>query len=91
MLRSTSASTWRAVSLSSTTRARLPCRSVRSTRVGAAAFVLLTSRTVNQKVLPWPRVLSTPTVPPIRLASCLVMAKPRPVPPYWRVVVLSAC
>lgn len=49
------------------------------------------SRTVNQKVLPAPKVLSAPASPPICSASFLVMERPRPVPPYLRVVVLSAC
>ena len=44
------------------------------------------SGTVNQKVEPRPGWLSTPMVPPINSTSCLQMARPRPVPPYWRVV-----
>ncbi|MNP12821.1 hypothetical protein D3C76_1050730 [compost metagenome] len=46
---------------------------------------------MNQKQLPWPRVLLTPASPPIRVASRLVIASPRPVPPYLRVVETSAC
>ena len=49
------------------------------------------SRTVNQKVLPCPGVLSTPIVPPIIVASRCEMASPSPVPPYFRVVEPSAC
>ena len=41
----------------------------------------LPRRTVNQKVLPTPGVLSTPTAPPIISARALVIARPRPVPP----------
>ena len=46
---------------------------------------------MNQKVLPLPGSLSTPTSPPISCASRRVMASPRPVPPYLRVVEASAC
>ena len=45
---------------------------------------------VNQKVLPFPVWLSTPISPPINSTSCLLMVVPRPVPPYCRVVELSA-
>jgi len=43
------------------------------------------------KVLPTLGSLVTRTLPPMRMASCLVMASPSPVPPYLRVVELSAC
>ena len=46
---------------------------------------------MNQNVLPAPGVLSTPIVPPIISTSRLEIASPRPVPPYLRVVELSAC
>ena len=46
---------------------------------------------MNQKVLPWPGRLLAPASPPIRRASWRTMARPRPVPPYWRLVELSAC
>jgi hypothetical protein len=36
---------------------------------------------VSQNVLPCPGVLRTPTVPPIRVTSRLVIARPIPVPP----------
>jgi len=49
------------------------------------------SQAVNQNVLPLPGMLSQPTSPPIRSARRLVIARPRPVPPYLRVVLLSAC
>ena len=40
---------------------------------------------------PRPFPASTSTEPPIIAASCLQMASPRPVPPYFRVVEASAC
>ena len=43
------------------------------------------------KVVPSPSTLLTSTSPPIILLKCLVIIKPRPVPPYLRVVELSAC
>ncbi len=42
-------------------------------------------------VLPCPGVLSTVTAPPSRWAISRVMDRPRPVPPYLRLVVPSAC
>ena len=46
---------------------------------------------VKWKVQPVPGpALSTHIVPPISSASSLLMARPRPVPPYLRVVLLSA-
>ena len=48
------------------------------------------SRTVNQKVLPCPGVLSTPIVPPMAAVRRWEMARPKPVPPYFRVVESSA-
>src|SRR5215510_4954096 len=41
---------------------------------------------VNQKVEPWPGVLSTPILPPIMCVSCLAMVNPKPVPPYLQVI-----
>ena len=46
------------------------------------------STTVN--VLPTSGVLVTSIVPPIRSTSCLLRARPRPVPPYLRVIDGSA-
>ena len=46
---------------------------------------------MNQNVLPLPGSLWTPISPPINSASCLEIASPRPVPPYLRVVDVSAC
>ena len=49
----------------------------------------LSSRAVNQKVLPRPGVLSTPMVPPIISTRCLESASPIPLPPNARLGVLS--
>ena len=46
-------------------------------------------RTVN--VVPLPASLSTAMPPPIISQKRCVMARPRPVPPYLRVVDASAC
>src|SRR5262245_48702117 len=45
-------------------------------------------KTVN--VEPWPGVLSTVMSPPISRQKCRLIARPRPVPPYRRVVEASA-
>ena len=59
--------------------------------VTAAAASLSGLATMHQHFdLPLPGVLSTPTVPPISSASCLLMTSPSPVPPYLRVVDGSA-
>jgi hypothetical protein len=50
----------------------------------------LSRRTVSQKQLPSPGVLTTPASPPIRRAMLRVMARPSPVPPNLRVGELSA-
>ena len=42
------------------------------------------------KVLPWPGVLSTLMMPPIRSTRFLVMAMPRPVPCIWLMRSLSS-
>ena len=47
-------------------------------------------RALKWKVEPWPGVLSTQTWPSISSTSFLEMARPSPVPPYLRVVELSA-
>ena len=39
---------------------------------------------VNQNLEPWPRVLSTPILPPCTSTSCLAIVNPRPVPPPVR-------
>lgn len=46
---------------------------------------------VNQNREPWPGSLSTPTRPPIISMSCFEIARPRPVPPYLRVMEPSTC
>ena len=60
--------------------------------VGAAGrSVPRSNRTVKVKVLPRPGVLRTLIVPPISPASRAAMVRPSPVPPYRRVIELSAC
>ena len=49
------------------------------------------NRAVKAKVLPRPGSLSTVIVPPIRATSRAAMVRPRPVPPYLRVVEVSSC
>ena len=86
---SSSPITFRALSLSSTAQARSPRSSC-----AAGSFALcstLSRRAVNQNSDPSPTWLSTPTLPPISSARRLLMAKPRPVPPYLRVVDASPC
>ena len=74
---------------------RRPARAGRAGPIGAGVgrcvATPLPRRAVNQKVLPSPGSLSTPTCPPISSVSRLEMARPRPVPPYLRVVEASAC
>src|SRR6266568_797829 len=53
----------------------------RSTRTGS----------VNQKVEPVPRLDSTHMRPPCMSIIFLAMVRPRPVPPFFRVLELSAC
>ena len=48
-------------------------------------------RAVKAKVLPRPGALSTVMVPPMRATSRAAMVRPRPVPPYLRVVEVSSC
>ena len=79
-----------ACSLSSTTSTCRPRRSGLGSK-GAWRGVPSPRWAVNQKVLPTPGRLCTPTSPPIRVASFLEMASPRPVPPYLRVVDESPC
>jgi len=43
------------------------------------------------KVVPFPGTLFKEIFPFIRVASCLVMVSPSPVPPYFRVVEESDC
>ena len=81
--------TFRLVAVSSTIRtcsplSRWPAAAAGRDRRRAAA------RSSNQNVEPAPGVLSTPIRPPISSTSCLEIARPRPVPPYLRVVEASA-
>ena len=43
------------------------------------------------KVLPSPRALLSAISPPSRRTSSRLIESPKPVPPYWRAVVPSAC
>ena len=45
----------------------------------------------RKNVLPFPNSLVQPIRPPINSTKPLLMANPRPVPPYLRVVEESAC
>ncbi len=76
--------------LSSTTRIRRAVISGEMVRkLGEPAATPQTS--VHQKVEPCPGELVTPIWPRINSTSCLQMARPSPVPPYWRVVEASTC
>ena len=75
---------------SSTTKMRIP-RSVMSMGGDALLCAATPKHAVNQKVEPSPTTLLTPTVPPIMVARLFEMANPSPVPPYWRVMEVSAC
>ena len=81
----------RFVWLSSTMSARSPA-SPTVERAGAAdvSTAATWSGSVNQKVLPRPSSLSTPSSPPMAVTSCWQIARPRPVPPNRRVVDESA-
>ena len=83
---------WRLVALSST----ISTGRSRSTTGGGAAVVSggcgwSWKRAVKAKVLPRPGSLSTVICPPIRATSREAMVRPRPVPPYLRVVEVSSC
>ena len=60
----------------------------RATGSSTVAATSAGSRTV--KVVPWPGSLSTVTSPPIIRQKRRLIARPRPVPPYLRVVDASA-
>ena len=82
--------------LSSTTSTRRPggiATSASSTGVATApaGIAATTNGSVNPKVAPRPGSLSTASVPPMRWTSSRAMASPRPVPPWTRVVDVSAC
>ncbi len=80
----------RAIGLSSTTRTRIPRRSIGTMRAGWLVCSGKPTVTVKVKVLPMPGVLCREIVPPISSTSCLLMASPSPLPPNLRVVELSA-
>ena len=90
-LPSTSSRMRRLVALSSTTSTgRSRSRSGRAADGRATGPSARPNRAVKWKVLPLPTVLSTQIRPPIICTSCEEMARPRPVPPYLRVVEASA-
>ena len=84
---STFARTSRLVALSSTTRIRRCGRDGRGGVAGAGR----SNRAVNQNRDPWPSSLEKPTCPPMSSTRRATIDKPRPVPPYRLVVVVSAC
>ena len=62
-----------------------------ATRGAATGWASTASRAVKKNVEPLPGVLSTVRSPPIRRASLRLITRPSPVPPYFRVVDVSAC
>ena len=61
-------------------------------RAGTALLRLSAAkRAVKKNVVPAPGSLSKVRSPPMSCASRRLIASPRPVPPYWRDVELSAC
>ena len=56
----------------------------------AALWAATPKERVKLKQEPSPASLTTSIWPPMRPTSCWLIASPRPVPPYWRVVELSA-
>ncbi|OFA08668.1 hypothetical protein DUPY_06260 [Duganella phyllosphaerae] len=79
----------RTAALSSTTSTCLPA-SAASNSVVASGAGSGGRATLKWKRLPCPGVLSTPITPPMARTSCCEIARPSPVPPYRRVVLLSA-
>ena len=79
----------RLVSLSSTMSTRIPLISS-PTVIGFSFWGCFLKTAVNQNIVPLPSRLSTPISPPIISASCFDIVNPKPVPPYFRVVELSA-
>ena len=87
-----SSSMRRFVALSSTTRTGKSCSfNGEASGVFSVDGFCKPNRAVKWNVLPRPTWLSTHTRPPINSASCAHIASPRPVPPYFRVVEVSAC
>ena len=81
--RSRPASTSRLVGLSSTASTRTPSSRGSS---GSCRSATTSSDSSNQNVLPTPGSVSTPMSPSMRATSCRAVARPRPAPPYWRVL-----
>ena len=82
----------RLVGLSSTTSTRRPAsRSWDGAGASAAVARRSASGTVNQNVLPSPGLALDADRAAHRSTSCGEIARPRPVPPYRRVVEASAC
>ncbi len=80
----------REVGLSSTTSARVPLRSRGIANSGRSGWRPTTKPAVKLKVLPTPGSLSTRISPPIMPTRRWQMVSPNPVPPYLRVVEVSA-
>ncbi|OQA08481.1 MAG: hypothetical protein BWY66_00963 [bacterium ADurb.Bin374] len=79
-----------ALALSSTTSTRSPASSSAVSAVRRRWFSCRPSRAVKWKVDPLPGWLSTQMRPCIISTRCREMARPRPEPPYLRVVEASA-
>ena len=66
-----------------------------ATKVYLACMVVgissTSNRSAHETVVPWPTVLSAQMRPFISVASCLQIARPKPVPPYLRAVETCAC
>ena len=60
-------------------------------RSGSGCWASAPKRAVKKNVVPAPATLSKVRSPPISRARRRLIASPRPVPPYWRDVELSAC
>ena len=81
----------RFVALSSTTRTGRPWTWAGSAGVGRVAGPRARpKRSVKWNVLPRPTSLSSSMVPPIISTNLAEIARPSPVPPYLRVVEVSA-
>ena len=82
-------------SLSSTTSIRVPLKSRKDAVSGTSGSERPSARfsiTMSKlKVVPRFSWLETLISPPISSTSCLEIGKPSPVPPYFRVVEVSAC
>ena len=81
-----STSTVRLTAWSSTMSTRRPARAPSVIGRAGSSEAAARATIVNQNVEPTPGVLSTPISPPISSHSRRLIARPRPVPPYCRVV-----